>query len=154
MDFKIDVVKSQNLTLYGGFYSKRLAFKLKRQYLNDYRIYHHDRHTVGKVFSLRIQSHKVQRKTFSNTNATSSWVKEVEGWEPKKKADRSWPVEQLRSSFFRESTACLLGVICCMFRDVSNYHCKAVSEVVAAAHVCLLLNRKKMAEELGHFIWL
>ena len=48
-----------------GFHCNKLAFKLKRQYLNDYKLYHHDRHTVGNVFSLRIQSRTVQRKTFS-----------------------------------------------------------------------------------------
>ena len=33
----------------------KLAFALKEQYLNNYKRYHHDRHTVGKVFSLRIR---------------------------------------------------------------------------------------------------
>ena len=43
-----------------------LAFALKEQYLKNYKRYHHVRHTVGKVFSLRIQQRKVLRKTFSN----------------------------------------------------------------------------------------
>ena len=97
-----------------GFHSKKLAFEFRRQYVNDYKLYHHDRHTVGKVFSLRIQLRKVQRETFSDALPTLSWVKEVEGCESKEKADRSRPVEQLRRSFFRESTACLLAVICCI----------------------------------------
>ena len=29
----------------------KLAFVLKEQYLNNYKRYHHDRHTVGKVVS-------------------------------------------------------------------------------------------------------
>ena len=37
----------------------KLAFALKEQYLNNYKRYHHDRHTVGKVFSLRIRWWKV-----------------------------------------------------------------------------------------------
>ena len=43
-----------------------LAFAPKEQYLNNYKRYHHVRHTVGKVFSLRIQRRTVLRKTFSN----------------------------------------------------------------------------------------
>ena len=37
----------------------KLAFALKEQYLNNYKRYHHNRHTVGKVFSLRIRWWKV-----------------------------------------------------------------------------------------------
>ena len=37
----------------------KLAFALKEQYLNNHKRYHHDRHTVGKVFSLRIRWWKV-----------------------------------------------------------------------------------------------
>ena len=37
----------------------KLAFALKEQYLNNYKRYHQDRHTVGKVFSLRIRWWKV-----------------------------------------------------------------------------------------------
>ena len=33
----------------------KLAFALKEQYLNNYKRYHHDRHAVGEVFSLRIR---------------------------------------------------------------------------------------------------
>ena len=45
-----------------GFHSKKLAFEIKRQYLNNYTLYHNDRHTVGKVFLLRIQSQKYNVK--------------------------------------------------------------------------------------------
>ena len=37
----------------------KLAFALKGQYLNNYKHYHHDRHTIGKVFSLPIRWWKV-----------------------------------------------------------------------------------------------
>ena len=33
----------------------KFAFALKEQYLNNYKRYHHDRHTVRKVFSLQIR---------------------------------------------------------------------------------------------------
>ena len=59
------------LTLYRRIFQflegSNLAFALKEQYLNNYKRYHHVGHTVGKVFSLRIQRRKVLRKTFSNT---------------------------------------------------------------------------------------
>ena len=58
------------LTLYRRIFQllegSSLAFALKEQYLDNYKRYHHVRHTVGKVFSLRIQRRKVLRKTFSN----------------------------------------------------------------------------------------
>ena len=61
---------STGLTLYRRIFQllegSSLAFALKEQYINNYKRYHHVRHTVGKVFSLRIQRQKVLRKTFSN----------------------------------------------------------------------------------------
>ena len=58
------------LTLYRRIFQllegSSLAFALKEQYLNNYKRYHHVRHTVGKVFSLHIQRRNVLRKTFSN----------------------------------------------------------------------------------------
>ena len=70
---KIPLNGMQNLsikTLYRRIFQllegSSLAFALKVQYLNNYKRYHHVKHTVGKVFSLRIQRRKVLRKTFSN----------------------------------------------------------------------------------------
>ena len=59
-----------NLTLYRRICQllegSSLAFALKEQYVKNYKRYHRVRHTVGKVFSLRIQRWKLLRKTFSN----------------------------------------------------------------------------------------
>ena len=53
----------RTLTLYRPIFQlqegSKLAFALKEQYLNNYERYHHDRHTNGKVFSLRIRRQNV-----------------------------------------------------------------------------------------------
>ena len=71
-----------------------------------------------------------------------------ENWN--RKSNRSSSVEQLWSSFFRQSTAWILAVICCIhFLDVSSYHSNGVSEVAAASHARRSIERE--IDQLGHF---
>ena len=62
----LKMVHLERLNLYERISLQKLAFRLKGQYLSGYKLNNNDRHTAGKVVSLRIQSRKVQRETLSN----------------------------------------------------------------------------------------
>ena len=145
---------------FGRISQQKVGFRIQRQYLNDHKFYHHDKHTVGKVvgflcltFRLAASSETwetsfpqvsdeaarrnyrpknllhwrktqliigtLERSFHCASNREKYNVKPSQTrklycpeWRKsrvlnKEKADRSWPVEQLRSSFFRESTTSL-----------------------------------------------
>ena len=64
----VDRRTGDDVTLYRRIFQllegSSLAFALKEQYINNYKRYHHVRHTVGKVFSLCIQRQSITKDLF------------------------------------------------------------------------------------------
>ena len=110
----------------------------------NYWAYHNAKHTIGKVFSARIRSRKKQRKRTPNVRdiGPNAGALEFDLFSAKFSTnfDRSWPPEQLRSSFFLESTAAIFAVIAA--RSWSHF-CVAMAMKPAAQPPQLISDRAR-----------
>ena len=107
------------LTLYRRIFQllegSSLAFALKEQYLNNYKRYPTTLDTpLERSSHCASNDEKYYERPFQTPKIHSpEWRKSPsENWN--RKSNRSSSVEQLWSSFFRQSTAWILAVICCI----------------------------------------
>ena len=135
------------LTLYRPIFQllegSNLAFALKEQYINNYKRYHHDRHTIGKVFSFRIRWQKFNAKPFLTPK--------IHGPEWRKSRSENWNRKSNRFFVCGAAIKFVLSTVDSFdpcrhllytFPDVSSYHSNAVSEVAVASHARRSIERE------------